>query len=111
MGLKYNEYLSCEKIYGCSDCHTHLADHEAIISRSFHGQHGKALLFDDVVNVIHLHPVERTMTTGRHIVRDIQCANCRAIIGWTYDKAFEPSEKYKEGKYILEETLIVQINS
>ncbi|KAI5292373.1 hypothetical protein KEM52_006406 [Ascosphaera acerosa] len=110
MGLKYNKYLTCERIYGCASCGTHLADHDDIISRSFHGQHGKALLFDTVVNVTHLSPVERTMTTGRHIVRDIECAQCRQVVGWTYDKAYEQSEKYKEGKYILEETLILQVS-
>ncbi|KZZ92739.1 yippee zinc-binding protein Moh1 [Ascosphaera apis ARSEF 7405] len=78
--------------------------------QSFHGQHGKALLFDYVINVIALGPVERTMTTGRHIVRDVQCSGCRTVVGWKYDKAYESSEKYKEGKFILEETLLVQIN-
>lgn len=50
------------------------------------------------------------MTTGRHIVRDVQCSGCRTVVGWKYDKAYESSEKYKEGKFILEETLLVQIN-
>ena len=33
MGLTYNTYLSSLKIYGCKNCKTHLADHDAIISR------------------------------------------------------------------------------
>lgn len=42
------------------------------------------------------------MTTGLHIVRDIDCKACERTVGWKYDKAYEPGEKYKEGKYILE---------
>lgn len=36
MGLKYNEYLDGNKIYGCQSCKTHLADHEEILSRVSH---------------------------------------------------------------------------
>lgn len=30
-------------------------------------------------------------------------------MGWKYDKAYEAGEKYKEGKYILEAELLVQV--
>lgn len=33
MGLAYNVYLNSDKIFGCKNCKTHLASHEAIISR------------------------------------------------------------------------------
>lgn len=33
MGLRYNDYLSGNKIYGCKNCKTHLANHDDIISR------------------------------------------------------------------------------
>lgn len=46
------------------------------------------------------------MTTGRHIVRDIMCRQCKDVVGWKYDKAYENSEQYKEGKFILEEELL-----
>ena len=64
------------------------------------------------------------MTTGLHTVRDITCAKCGTLLGWKYgqsptltlsappltavrrvDKAYEESQKYKEGKYILEKSL------
>ena len=45
---------------------------------------------------------DRNMTTGLHTVRDINCDKCSATLGWKYDKAFEASQRYKEGKYILE---------
>ncbi|EAW23951.1 Yippee zinc-binding protein, putative [Aspergillus udagawae] len=106
MGLAYNVYLTSNKIFGCKKCKTHLADYNDIISRNFRGQHGKAYLFNTVVNVTHSEAVERNMTTGRHIVRDIFCRQCAELVGWKYDKAYEASEKYKEGKFILEEELL-----
>ena len=33
MGLAYNTYLNCNKIYGCKNCKAHLANHDDIISR------------------------------------------------------------------------------
>ncbi|KAI9672813.1 MAG: hypothetical protein M1831_000248 [Alyxoria varia] len=111
MGLAYNIYLSStQKIYGCKDCKTHLAAHEEIISRNFRGQHGKAFLFDKVVNIIEGEPQERSMTTGKHIVRDISCRQCKRNVGWKYDRAYEQSERYKEDKYILESELLAQVH-
>ncbi|KAL1961367.1 hypothetical protein VTO42DRAFT_95 [Malbranchea cinnamomea] len=106
MGLAYNTYINSNKIFGCKHCKTHLADYYDIVSRNFRGQHGKAYLFHNVVNVTTSDAVERTMTTGRHVVRDIMCRRCKEIVGWKYDKAYESSEKYKEGKFILEAELL-----
>ncbi|QPH16889.1 hypothetical protein C2857_001624 [Epichloe festucae Fl1] len=109
MGLSYNTYLDSSKIYGCKSCKAHLANHEDIISRNFRGQHGKAYLFHSVVNIEAGDPSERNMTTGRHIVRDIFCRQCKETVGWKYDKAYENPEKYKEGKFILEAELLCNV--
>lgn len=77
--------------------------------QSFRGQHGKAYLFASVVNIQQADAVERNMTTGRHVVRDISCRQCKETVGWKYDKAYEASEKYKEGKYILEAELLCAV--
>ena len=89
------------------------------------------------VNVIEGEPNDRQMTTGNHTVRDIYCCKCKTILGWKYvsmpcppappvpsiprsgsrapcnfalqDKAYEQSQKYKEGKYILERNLLVDV--
>ena len=48
-------------------------------------------------------PVEdRRLLTGLHSVCDISCKRCQTLIGWTYQKAYETSQKYKEGKFIVE---------
>ncbi|KAL8948879.1 MAG: hypothetical protein Q9222_004967 [Ikaeria aurantiellina] len=109
MGLSYNVYLNSDKIFGCKNCKTHLASHDSIISRNFRGQHGKAFLFNTVVNTTQSEAVERNMTTGRHQVRDVICKQCKETVGWKYDKAYEASEKYKEGKFILEAELLCTV--
>ncbi|XP_028086659.1 protein yippee-like isoform X1 [Camellia sinensis] len=73
-----------------------------LLSMSFHCKHGKAYLFDKVVNVTFGDKEERMMMTGMHIVVDIFCVGCGSIVGWKYEAAHEKSQKYKEGKFILE---------
>jgi hypothetical protein len=61
------------------------------------------------VNVVEGKPCDRQMTTGNHTVRDIYCVKCGVTLGWKYDRAYDPSQKYKEGKYILERNLLVDV--
>lgn len=63
-----------------------------------------------MVNILEGEPSERSMTTGRHVVRDIACKQCSSTVGWKYDKAYENSEKYKEGKFILEAELLCNVS-
>ena len=64
------------------------------------------MLFGTVMNVVPGEALERNMTTGRHVVRDVTCKVCYRVVGWQFDKAFEVSEKYKEGKTVLEAELM-----
>ncbi|KAH7514615.1 hypothetical protein FEM48_Zijuj11G0108200 [Ziziphus jujuba var. spinosa] len=50
---------------------------------------------------------ERMMITGMHTVVDIFCVGCGAIVGWKYEAAHEKTQKYKEGKFILERFKLV----
>ncbi|KAK4377489.1 hypothetical protein RND71_003785 [Anisodus tanguticus] len=88
--------------YKCKHCQTHLALADHIISKSFHCSHGKAYLFDNVVNVTVGEKEERMMMTGMHTVVDIFCVGCGSIVGWKYEAAHDKTQKYKEGKFILE---------
>lgn len=45
---------------------------------------------------------DRLLMTGMHAVNDIFCIRCKKLVGWTYTKAYEHSQKYKEGKFIIE---------
>ncbi|KAI5670507.1 hypothetical protein M9H77_10871 [Catharanthus roseus] len=90
------------KIYSCKHCGTHLALCEDIVSKSFHCRHGKAYLFNKVANVTSGPKEERLMMTGMHTVADIFCVRCGSNVGWKYETAHEKSQKYKEGKSVLE---------
>jgi len=63
---------------------------------------GRAYLFDQCVNITKGQPEDRMLITGLHSVSDIFCKRCKLLVGWTYDKAYETSQKYKEGKFIIE---------
>ncbi|KAJ3277761.1 hypothetical protein HK104_003001, partial [Borealophlyctis nickersoniae] len=76
---------------------------------AFQGHYGRAWLFKKVVNIVEGPPSERPMTTGRHTVKDITCTSCGTAVGWKYEKAWEEDQKYKEGKFILEKSLLCEI--
>ncbi|PKA55099.1 Protein yippee-like [Apostasia shenzhenica] len=94
------------KIYSCKHCQAHLALCEDIVSKSFHCRHGKAYLFNKVVNTMVGLKEDRMMMTGLHTVSDIFCVGCGSIVGWKYEAAYEKSQKYKEGKFILERFMV-----
>ncbi|KAJ6900175.1 hypothetical protein NC652_026339 [Populus alba x Populus x berolinensis] len=101
MGRLFVESLE-GRIYSCKHCRTHIALYDDIVSKSFHCRHGKAYLFKKVVNVFAGEKEERMMITGLHTVADIFCVGCGSIVGWKYETAHEKSQKYKEGKSVLE---------
>ncbi|KAL2911805.1 hypothetical protein HK105_208738 [Polyrhizophydium stewartii] len=113
MGVIFKQFLdsnTCNaRVFGCSTCRTHLSTYDDIISKAFQGQHGKAYLFNHVINIFEGPQENRHMTTGLHTVRDIHCTYCQTVVGWKYDKAFDESQKYKEGRFILERQLISEI--
>ena len=83
----------------------------AIVSKAFQGRHGRAYLFNNVVNVTLGPKEDRLLITGLHTVADIYCSCCQQVLGWKYEQAFEESQKYKEGKYIIEKAKMVKEGS
>lgn len=55
---------------------------------------GRALLFKRVVNLTYTHIQDRVMLTGRHMVRDVMCKNCKTKLGWMYEYATEDTQKW-----------------
>ena len=51
------------------------------------------------------------MMTGLHKIRPVKCKQCRDTIGWKYVFAYEESEKYKEGKCIIERAYLAKNRS
>ncbi|KFM24118.1 Protein yippee-like 3 [Auxenochlorella protothecoides] len=79
-----------------------------MISKAFQGVHGRAYLFSDVVNVTLGPREDRQFITGLHTVADIQCTSCHTVLGWKYEVSFEESQKYKEGKFIVEKQQVMK---
>lgn len=107
----FQAYLpDCHRTYSCIHCRAHLANHDELISKSFQGSQGRAYLFNSVVNVGCGPAEERILLTGLHAVADIYCECCKTTLGWKYEHAFESSQKYKEGKYIIEMAHMIKEN-
>ncbi|XP_053609086.1 protein yippee-like isoform X1 [Plodia interpunctella] len=107
----FQAYLPpAHRTYSCIHCRAHLASHDELISKSFQGSQGRAYLFNSVVNVGCGPAEERVLLTGLHAVADIYCECCKTMLGWKYEHAFESSQKYKEGKFIIELAHMVKEN-
>lgn len=107
----FQAYLPhCHRTYSCIHCRAHLANHDELISKSFQGSQGRAYLFNKVVNVGCGPAEERVLLTGLHAVADIYCECCKTTLGWKYEHAFENSQKYKEGKFIIEMAHMIKDN-
>ena len=76
-------------VYSCACCRTPVATHDQLVSKSFHGRHGRAFLFASATNVTLGAKEERVLLTGLHSVADSFCAECTSRIGWKYLEAFE----------------------
>lgn len=53
-------------------------------AQCFHGQGGRAFLFERCVNVTAGRLEHRLLLTGMHIVADISCSSCGSELGWKY---------------------------
>lgn len=109
MGFLHLVYLEADKVYGCSKCKVHLTELNELTSKHFQGRHGKAYLWNKVVNTTKGPLEDRMMITGLHTVCDVICNYCQSILGWRYERAYDPQQKYKEGKTILERPSIKKL--
>lgn len=109
MGFLHLKYFEDDEIYGCNKCKVHLTQKSYLNSKRFTGKHGKAYLFNKVINISDGPMEDRELLTGLHTCCDVYCNNCESILGWKYERAFNLSEQYKEGKIILERALITKI--
>lgn len=132
MVKRHSTYLDqAHTLFSCSTCHSHLVSQKDIISRAFQGrvntspivdmfnntiftyipipvQLGPAFLVKRVVNIFQSKEEERMLMTGIHTVADISCDICKSKIGWIYIKSPEKTQKYKEGKFIIEKLKVIK---
>ena len=109
----------------CVTCSSDIAFADQIVSKGFTGRHGRAYLVSlpppsrknssqDKEKDSSMLPntkigrsVNRELLTGQHVVADVSCVICSAVLGWKYLDAKEAAQKYKIGKYILEMKRVV----
>lgn len=106
MGRIFLDHMGGGRLFSCVSCDANLTNRSELISTRFTGATGRAFLFNKVVNLSFSDIQDRVMLTGRHMVRDISCKNCEAKLGWIYEFATEESQRYKEGRVILERALV-----
>ncbi|XP_017157823.1 protein yippee-like 5 isoform X1 [Poecilia reticulata] len=106
MGRIFLDHIGGSRLFSCANCDTILTNRAELISTRFTGATGRAFLFNKVVNLQHSEVQDRVMLTGRHMVRDVSCKNCNSKLGWMYEFATEESQRYKEGRIILERALV-----
>ncbi|KAJ7899053.1 yippee-domain-containing protein [Mycena leptocephala] len=105
--------------YNCSKCSAVIALQDEAITKLFQGRDGRGLqvplvhasLMHSAVNLKLGNREDRSLITGVHIVADVFCMGCNERIGWFYHKASDFSQKYKEGKYLLEREKLVKENA
>ncbi|PSS26265.1 Protein yippee-like [Actinidia chinensis var. chinensis] len=98
------------RLYSCCKCRTHVALHDDIVSKCFQAKNGRAFLFSHATNILVGPKEDRDLITGLHTVADVFCSDCGEMLGWKYERAYEESQKYKEGKIVLEKYKIVKEN-
>jgi len=108
MGRVFLEHIGGQRLFSCQQCDTNLTNRSELISTRFTGATGRAFLFNRAVNLTFSECQDRVMLTGRHIVRDVMCKNCGTKLGWMYEFAVEESQRYKEGRVILERALVTE---
>ncbi|OCH93739.1 yippee-domain-containing protein [Obba rivulosa] len=97
-------------IFSCSQCAVVVALQDELISKAFSGRDGRGYLMHSAVNLRMGKREDRPLLTGVHTVADVYCLGCNDRLGWYYHKASDQSQKYKEGKYLLEREKLVKEN-
>ncbi|KIM45517.1 hypothetical protein M413DRAFT_442184 [Hebeloma cylindrosporum] len=97
--------------FSCSKCSAVIALQDELISKSFSGRDGRGYLMQSATNIKLGRREDRSLLTGVHTVADVYCLGCNERIGWFYHKAADISQKYKEGKYLLEREKLVKENA
>ncbi|KAF8893572.1 hypothetical protein BD779DRAFT_1435836 [Infundibulicybe gibba] len=98
-------------VYICAKCSATIALQDEMISKAFSGRDGRGYLIHSALNVKLGRREDRPLLTGVHTVADAFCVGCNERLGWYYHKAADYSQKYKEGKYLLERERLVKENA
>ncbi|BFG32818.1 hypothetical protein CerSpe_190920 [Prunus speciosa] len=94
--------------FSCRNCQNPLALRDDLISKKFLTKSGTGYMFSHAMNIIVGQKEDRQLITGVFSIADIFCSNCGEVLGWKYVRAYEISQKFKEGKFIIERAKIAK---
>ncbi|KAJ9679986.1 hypothetical protein PVL29_021772 [Vitis rotundifolia] len=102
------EFPGHRPTFSCRNCRNPVAFWQDLISKEFWGKSGRAYLFHHAMNIVVGEKEEKQLITGLFTIANISCSNCGEVMGWKYVQAYEPRERFKEGKFIIERTKIIK---
>ncbi|XP_027115563.2 protein yippee-like At4g27740, partial [Coffea arabica] len=88
----------------CRECCTPVALRDDLLSKNFRAKSGAAY----AMNIVLGQKEERQFLSGYFVVADVYCSSCFASLGWKYIRAYDAREKYKEGRFVIEEAKILK---
>ncbi|XP_054797267.1 protein yippee-like At4g27740 [Prosopis cineraria] len=94
--------------FRCRNCQTPIALRSDLLSKRFLAKSGAAFMFSHARNIMEGAKQDRQLMTGVFCVADIYCTNCGQELGWKYIQAYEPCQKSKEGKFVIEKAKILK---
>eukprot|EP00404_Azadinium_spinosum_P041958 CAMPEP_0180829988 /NCGR_PEP_ID=MMETSP1038_2-20121128/75562_1 /TAXON_ID=632150 /ORGANISM="Azadinium spinosum, Strain 3D9" /LENGTH=488 /DNA_ID=CAMNT_0022873083 /DNA_START=87 /DNA_END=1550 /DNA_ORIENTATION=- len=94
-------------IYHCCRCRRPILRFDDIVSTNYHGAWGPAFLVSNLYNTVVEHVAyTASFVTGGYTVSDVTCAGCRLQLAKKYIEASDPVNRFKVGKYLLEQTRV-----
>ena len=104
----YVSWRSSGPCYYCRNCKSCILPKADVESDQYQGGLGPAFLARSLVNCrIHEdHPYSTQFTTGLYVVCDFHCINCDAALGKKYLQSQDASNRFKVGKFLVEQTLL-----
>ncbi|XP_010834067.1 PREDICTED: protein yippee-like 1 [Bison bison bison] len=104
----FQAYLpNCHRTYSCVHCRAHLANHDELISKASVCSRNQGPMRRGIWTLPGVLTLNVCSLVGG---TDIYCENCKTTLGWKYEHAFESSQKYKEGKFIIELAHMIKDN-
>ncbi|KAK9061238.1 hypothetical protein SSX86_001843 [Deinandra increscens subsp. villosa] len=102
------EGLDDHPLYSCKRCRNPIALRHNLLSKSFKTKSGQGYMFSEAMNVLLGGKREQQLMTGRFVVADVYCSKCKEVLGWKYLTAFEDSQRYKLGRFIIEKAKVLK---
>ncbi|KAL3846126.1 hypothetical protein ACJIZ3_003529 [Penstemon smallii] len=100
--------LTATPVYSCRKCRNPIALGVDLISKNYLAKSGQAYMFAHAMNIVIGPKVDKKLMTGYFSIAEIICSKCGEEMGWTYVRAYDAKQKYKEGNYILEKAKILK---